>query len=324
VESHKPHDGLFRAVFQDPEVAGSLLRATLPAELVRRIDWSSLTTLEGALVDPVLAASQADLVFRGELDGSEARLVLLLEHFSRGDPLVPYRLLRYVVRIWEREKPVKGKLPLIVPVVLSQGRGRWRSRRRLTECIEGPAELIAALGPLVPELGFSLRDLAALKPDQIRKDTDEPLASLTQQVLRAVRLRPTSEGIGEALIGAKEEVRRLLRGPRREKLEQVLRYTLMAGPIREEELRKYVEQLGPEAEALMKTGADWLREEGEARGRAEGEARGRAESVLRQFRLKFGPPTEADEAKLRNATVPELERYTDRILTANSPDELFG
>jgi len=46
-----PHDALFKYVFSQPEHAASELRAVLPAELSRRIDWSSLELQPTSFVD---------------------------------------------------------------------------------------------------------------------------------------------------------------------------------------------------------------------------------------------------------------------------------
>lgn len=43
-----PHDALFRTAFSRVEHAAGQLRAVLPAKLVERIDWSSLTVLPGS------------------------------------------------------------------------------------------------------------------------------------------------------------------------------------------------------------------------------------------------------------------------------------
>jgi len=66
------------------------------------------------------------------------------------------------------------------------------------------------------------------------------------------------------------------------------------------------------------------RAEGEARGRAEGEARAKVETVLRLITLKFGAPSAALEGSVRGASGSELDRLAERILFADSPEELFG
>ncbi len=53
----------------------------------------------------------------------------------------------------------------------------------------------------------------------------------------------------------------------------------------------------------------------------QGMEKGEAKALLRLVRAKFGPPGPAVEARIRAAESAQLERWLERILTANSPDE---
>ena len=99
---HGPHDALFRHVFSRTENAAGELRAVLPAALSARIDWASLRLVDGRFVDPELADRLTDLLFAANIAGREAFVYLLLEHQSTIDLLMPLRLLRYLLRIWDR------------------------------------------------------------------------------------------------------------------------------------------------------------------------------------------------------------------------------
>ena len=61
-----------------------------------------------------------------------------------------------------------------------------------------------------------------------------------------------------------------------------------------------------------------------SQGRAEGEARGRAELVLKLLTLRFGRlPAEA-EARVRAASIEQLDAFAERVLSAKSLDEVLG
>ena len=62
------------------------------------------------------------------------------------------------------------------------------------------------------------------------------------------------------------------------------------------------------------------RREGEAQGRLEG----KAEVLERQLTLKFGKPPTDVAVRLANATEVELIRWSERILSAASIDEVFS
>ena len=56
----------------------------------------------------------------------------------------------------------------------------------------------------------------------------------------------------------------------------------------------------------------------------QGIEKGEAKALLRQIHAKFGPPEPAVAARIQAAESAQLERWLERILTAKSPDELFG
>jgi predicted transposase YdaD len=43
MSERQPHDWLFKEIFSVPEHAASHLRSVLPAELVARVDWNTLS-----------------------------------------------------------------------------------------------------------------------------------------------------------------------------------------------------------------------------------------------------------------------------------------
>lgn len=133
------HDRLFRYVFSDPEQAAGEIQVLLPEEVSRLVDWRTLRPLSGTFVDEVLDERRSDILFRVDLGGREALLYLLLEHQSTSDSLMPFRLLRYMVRIWDgylAENPTAKTLPMVVhhsedgwraPTEFASGRARART-----------------------------------------------------------------------------------------------------------------------------------------------------------------------------------------------------
>ena len=119
-----PHDHLFRFVFSDPIQAASYLQDIVPAGLSELVDWSTLARKSGSFVDAPLQARHTDLVFTAQMgDSGEGIVYVLFEHQSTSDRWMAWRLLRYMVRIWDQwqsEHPEPRLLPLIIPIVLFQ------------------------------------------------------------------------------------------------------------------------------------------------------------------------------------------------------------
>ena len=66
-----------------------------------------------------------------------------------------------------------------------------------------------------------------------------------------------------------------------------------------------------------------LREKGRREGRQEGRQEGEALVVLRLLRLKFGPLAPEIEARVHSADADRLLEWSDRILTAESLEDVF-
>ena len=122
----RPHDKLFRAVFTDPTEAAALLRAHLPESRAEDLVWSSLTLQDASFIDEQMHDSESDLLYAIERTAgdSPAWLYLLLEHQSKPDRWMPFRLLKYCCRIWDRDRRThrrERELRPIVPMVFYQG-----------------------------------------------------------------------------------------------------------------------------------------------------------------------------------------------------------
>jgi predicted transposase YdaD len=56
----------------------------------------------GSFVDEALRWRHSEVLFTAPLDGHDALLYVLIEHQSSDDPLMVFRMLRYVTRIWDQ------------------------------------------------------------------------------------------------------------------------------------------------------------------------------------------------------------------------------
>jgi predicted transposase YdaD len=171
-----PHDSFFHFIFGPPERAAELLRTALAATLAAAIDWTTLARHDTRLDDGRGEGIEADLVFTAGIAGKPTFLCVLVEHKSSDDPMTAFQLLRYVVRIWERqrqEQPAASRLPPVLPFVLYHGEAPWQSSHSLRGIVdlEGlPRDVALALLAVQPELRFVLDDLAQQsEADMVRR-----------------------------------------------------------------------------------------------------------------------------------------------------------
>ena len=218
---HHPHDKLFKSTFGEPANATGFLRGELPAALSAALDWDHLQLEPGSFIDSHYRRSESDLLFSAPLHGQDCRIYVLFEHQRELDRWIALRLLRYMVRIWEKflsEQPEATRLPVIVPVVLAQNAARWELPSEFSALLDIPAGLADDVRPVIPDFTFRLIQLADLPFDKI---LGTPAGIITLRVMKAERIVKLLDDLvwDEPL---------MIQIPR-ELLEFIIRYILEAG-----------------------------------------------------------------------------------------------
>ena len=327
-EPKQPHDALFKKTFSEVEHAAAEFRAVLPAQLVARTDFSTLTLCPGTYIDEALSGSQSDLLFSVQVSTKAALLYVLFEHQSSPDKLMPLRLLRYVVRILERHvdeaKSASEALPLpvVVPVVLHHGEAGWSVAARLEDLFDSQLVTEAGLSELIPRLSFVLDDLSRVTDEELEQRALGLLPLLTLWALRDARSPDRLAGSLGRWAGAMAE---LLRAPNgREALWTLFRYiAVVADDSVAATLSNALDAAQPDVKDALMTLAEKWKAEGEAKGRAEGKAEGKADTLCKLLTLKFGELTEPMARRIASASEAELDRWVGRVLIADTLDAVL-
>jgi predicted transposase/invertase (TIGR01784 family) len=301
---HHPHDKLFAATFSVPEHAAAFLQAKLPPAVAAAIGWGELLTLPGSFVDSQFKASQTDLLFSAPLGGREGRIYLLFEHQSSPDPALPLRLLRYMTRIWERfmnENPASAKLPVILPVVLSQNAQVWHIAVRLSALLDIPEELRGDLEPFIPDFEYRHLQLAEMAFEAIPGTAGGIL------VLRAMK----AERLGRLLDDLVWD-ENLMRLTPLELLQKVLRYVLAA----DVDKRGFEDRVKALSDPQTRSTAMTLAQQYHQEGRQEG----RQEDILEALELRFGRVPEGLAEAVRQ--VGEEKRLRELLRAAIRSESL--
>jgi len=157
------HNALVLDTFGQIEHARGLIASLLPSAEVEHLDLSTLEPSQDHLVDEKLRESETDLLYRVDLaGGGEAFVYVLLEHQSSSDWSMPFRLLKYLVRIWDiwqRGHDEARHLPPIVPVVLSHAPGGWSGGRGMIEPLDAPEAVLEDLDGHLPSFEPVMLDL---------------------------------------------------------------------------------------------------------------------------------------------------------------------
>jgi hypothetical protein len=165
--SSNSHDGFFKTLFGQQEYARSFLTSTLPSDLVRCLDLSTLEPSSASFVDEQLRQAHSDLLFRTRLaDGSEAAIYLLFEHKSVADRLTVFQVLRYILKINEQRLRDHQELCCVIPIVVYHGANPWNAPRSLRQLIQVPAPL----EPFIPDFSLQIMDLSQIEDSEFRGD----------------------------------------------------------------------------------------------------------------------------------------------------------
>ncbi|KYG03912.1 hypothetical protein BE21_49445 [Sorangium cellulosum] len=317
------HDALFKAAFSQVEHAAGELRQALPPELSSRINFADLRLCPGSFVDEALKERQSDLLFSTSMGEARVLLYLLFEHQSTVEPLMAFRLLRYMVRIWEHhlaEQPGAKRLPAIVPVVLHHSERGWASGTSLEELLDLDEGARVAVGEHVPRFRFVLDDLSQEADEALKA---RRMSAFSRLVLWCLRHAREPEELLARLgkwLDLMNDVRRAPNGA--EALRTIWRYILATNERDEadEVLQRLLAAAGESWKEEIVSAADQLvergRQEGLREGLREGLQQGRRHMLLRQLGARFGALPDAAVAQINAADIAELDRWSERVLTA--------
>jgi hypothetical protein len=327
----QPHDSLFRFVFGKPVHAASELRAVLPAPLADRLNLANMHPVNGSFVDEELTNRHADVLMRTTLDGREAFVYVLIEHQSSPDRMMPLRMLRYLIRIWDRfleEHPKAKRLPMIVPLVVYQGSRRWTHPVEFSELLDIDPGTAHLAGEFRPRFRFLLDDLTKLDKTALRS---RPITIPVRLTVRLLRIVPTHPGDVIAALDAddiddfRDVLRRYPGG--RALWAAYLTYIQNGSETPLHKLAWLAAQIGPEAEEVFVNTADVLRAEGRVEAGAAARAAGRAAPaagvLVRLLTRKFATVPDEVRARIDTASLEQLDTWTERVLDAETLDEVF-
>ena len=300
-----------------------LLRKIVGERWVERIDLSSAKRVNASFVSRELQGRESDVIWKFQARDGQAPVYvyILMEFQSRPDRYMPVRLMAYEGLLYQAliagsELSPQGRLPLVVPIVVYNGREPWGAPQELSELIE-PVDPSAEM--YLPRLRYKLVDEGSYPRDELER-RESPVASL-------FRIEK-SQSWGDVL----ESVSRLRQHLRpdedslRQAFEVWLRRVVLPRLGSPEDVPETLSL--EEFETMLAENIDeWnrkLREESLEQGVQQGVQKGEARILLRLLRLKFGPLSPEAEERVRSAAPDLLLQWSDRILTAESLEGVFG
>ncbi|MBA7658131.1 hypothetical protein ES703_66079 [subsurface metagenome] len=312
-----PHDRFFNIVFSRKEHARDLVLNSLPDMVIRVLDLESIEVSKESFVDQKLASRQSDILIRTRFRGSSVLIYVLVEHKSYPYRWTVFQLLKYMVRIWEKELAQNTgmvKLPLIIPLIFYHGSRKWRFPLDFSFYFDQPQEL----EPYIPDFKAHLYNLQEIDDRDIRGHVTYQAALKTMKhVVR--NLKPYLREILADLSGLPfdEETRSFL--------SVLFRYILQEGKGTEtEDLERELKASNfKKAGEVYMTIAEKLEEEGIKKGKIEGEIQEKQQVLLRLLEKKFGLKDVEKEKILNTRDRIELDRAIDLLLDAKTTADVL-
>jgi predicted transposase/invertase (TIGR01784 family) len=324
-----PHDGLFKATFGRADIARSELELLLPRAVRAHLDLSSLEVRPGSFVDDELQQVHSDLLYAVRTkSGDDALAYVVFEHQSSPDPTMAYRFLRYMVRVWERwlrDHPDARSLPIVLPLLLHHGDGRWKVAQDFHSLLAGDPEFLAAVQPYQPMFRFLLDDLGALTLEELADRSLHALGRLVQLAFwssrsmeRLTQAAPLMRAVAEALERD---------GRTRELLVQLFAYLWRVAPpdVATADIRSILlEAAGPVGAEDVVNAGQQLIEQGRVEGEREGVRKALRDAIARVLDARAIKLSEVGRARLAASTdAAVLTRWLERAATATTEAVVF-
>lgn len=330
-------DRSLRRLLQDREYVRGLVQIVAP-DIEIFLDFSQITYQKRSFISKALRERESDVLlrvpFQEDTDAADADALfvyILIEHQSTVDKTMGFRLLSYMVQIWEsqRREWETEKLPEnerylqpILPILFYTGDRPWTVPVSLTAIMDVP-KILERFVPSFDTLFLRGKEMEAEALTQF----GHPLGWLLR-VLQKEHSEQTE--ISEALADAMSHIASVEEGFAPQ-VAEALRYLVQLIFHRRsfderdalvDIIRQYIRD-PKELETMAQTTAEFLIEQGKAEGKAEGRAEGKQEAVLKLLQIRFQNVPEAlsrEISKIHN--LPLLDTLLEQAMTAQSLAEI--
>ena len=167
IKKYLSHDGLFRAAFENAELVESFTRENLPAEITKKLDFSSMEQDKDTFIDQHLTRCYADVLYYIHFKDKPAYLYFLYEHKSSEPDFPGLQLLKNMTFIWDKhlvKYKESKKLPPIIPMVVYHGEYAWKAGKNFISMFDMPA----SLEKYIPAFQYELYDISHMPEEKIK------------------------------------------------------------------------------------------------------------------------------------------------------------
>ena len=127
-----PHDKIFRKVLEDKKQIIEVINDVL--KLTRKLKESEIEIYNSSFITERFENKESDIVYKMK----EKDIFFLIEHQSKIDYEMPMRIVNYEIEIIRQAIGNKkigknSKIPMIIPIVIYTGKGKWNATLKIEE-----------------------------------------------------------------------------------------------------------------------------------------------------------------------------------------------
>jgi len=314
------------------------------ADLAKHIDYTRLQRLDRTFISDNFRKRDADLVFiapfldEQEEITREVIIYILIENQSTVDPTMLFRILSYMLRIWESQREkfeftfrrateernvplTKWRFHPILPVVFYTGEQKWDEPLDIKRLFDLPK----LLEEFIPQHKTILFSLKATSPERL-VEYDHPFGWILQLMQKE---NADTEEIKNSLQSTIEHLK--LMAPEEQANWAKLVYFIMAFIYERREEPEHEEFLSiikssiedktqrEEVEEMGKTMAQVLEARGEARGIELGKITTKQEDIIKLIQFKFEYVPENFIKNIKSITqIEQLDTIFERVAIAKT------
>ncbi len=324
------HDNSYKLLFSHPEMVADLLKGFVKEEWVNQCDFATLEKVGGSYVTDDLRDREDDLIWRIRWGNEWCYVYLLLEFQSTVDHFMAVRILGYLALLYQdiirtEKLGTQNLLPPVLPLVLYNGERRWQAPVDLDALIY-PAP--AGLEKYRPKLSFLLLDEG--------RYTVQDLSGLNNLVAAMFQLESsrTDDDLRKVVRNLLSWLSSVEQDSLRRAFTVWFNRVLLPRKLPGTDFTEF-KSLQEVETMLAETVKGWKnegilqgRQEGRQEGLEEGLEKGRQEEAAKLFLLlldsKFGEVSLELQAKIRQASPEEIEKWTRQVFQAETPEALLN
>lgn len=265
-----PHDAMFKQFLAHPDTARDFMELHLPTELRSHCDLNTLKLESGSFLEDDLRPYYSDVLYSLKTTTGKGYIHVLIEHQSRPDSHMAFRLMRYAIGAMQRHLDAgHQKLPLVIPVLFYAGK---RSPYPYSTCwlqeFDNPA-----LAEKLYNNAFPLVDVTVIPDDEIMEHRSMAALTLLQKHIYQRDLIELIDKLGRVLRADYNTGQQVI---------SLVNYIIQVGESADADafLRELAQRVPQHGDKLM-TIAQQLEQKGIEKGMEKGMEKGRINEALK-------------------------------------------